>query len=51
MNDKILCYLTDNAALVVSTMVECGLDQDLALSMLEQLWSEEDIYDLPAREA
>jgi hypothetical protein len=50
LNDKILCYLTDNANNAVEELTKLGLDQDLALSVLEQLWDEESIYELPALE-
>lgn len=50
MNDKILCYLTPEADATVKTLVDCGMDSDLALSFLEQLWPESSIYDIPARE-
>lgn len=48
INDKILCYLSEEANSAVATMVKLGLDQDLAISVLEQLWKEEDIYDIPS---
>ncbi len=50
INEKILCYLTEDAAKAVSEMVESGIDQDLAVSILEQLWDEQSIYDIPARD-
>ena len=50
MNDKILCYLTADAHRAIDMMVGVGLDRDLALSVLEQIWDENDIYELPARE-
>jgi hypothetical protein len=44
LNDKLLCYLTDEAAEKVAMLTALGLDQDLAISVLEQLWKEEEIY-------
>jgi hypothetical protein len=50
LNDKILCYLTAEADTALKQLCLLGLDQDLALSVLEQLWKEEDVYELPALE-
>jgi hypothetical protein len=47
MNDKIWCYLTAEADKAVKGMIGLGLDADLALSVLEQLWPEQAIYDIP----
>lgn len=50
MNEKILCYLTEDANKALHALMECGIDQDLALPLLERLWPESAIYDIPARE-
>lgn len=47
MNEKILCYLTDEANSALATLKAAGMDEDLALSFLEQIWPESDIYDIP----
>lgn len=51
MNEKILCYLTDDANRVVQMLKEAGFDEDLALAFLERLWPEQAIYDIPGRDA
>jgi hypothetical protein len=50
LNDKILCYLTPEANAALKEMVAAGFDQDLALSILEQLWPEESIFELEVNE-
>lgn len=47
MNEKIWCYLTAEASAAMRVMKTAGLDEDLALSVLEQLWREDEIYDIP----
>jgi hypothetical protein len=44
VNAQLLCYLQPQAQLAMSTLIEAGLDQDLALAVLERLWKEGDIY-------
>lgn len=46
LNDKLECYFTEAAAKVIQDMVKIGFDKDLAVSVLETLWTEEAIYDL-----
>lgn len=46
LNQKTLCYLTEDANSAVTAMVAGGLDQDLAIALLESVWPEEDIYAL-----
>lgn len=48
LNEKIFCYLSEDAANIVGHMVATGWDKDLALAFLEQWWDEKDIYDLPS---
>lgn len=47
MNDKILCYLTEDANQALSVLRSAGFDEDLALSFLETVWPETDIYSIP----
>lgn len=47
LNEKILCYLTDEAVEALRIMTDAGVDADLAVSVLEQLWPETAIYELP----
>ena len=44
--DPYMCYLTSDAAKAMAVLEKAGLDKDLALSVLEDLWKEEDIYAL-----
>lgn len=46
INDKYLWALTAAAEVAVIQMVSIGLDRDLAVGVLEQLWPEEDIWEL-----
>jgi hypothetical protein len=50
VNEKILCYLTPDAHHAVEELVGVGLDQDLAFAVLESLWPEDAIYDVPEAE-
>lgn len=51
LNDTILCYLTPEAQKAVQLMVDAGLDRDLAVGVLEQLWKDSEIFELPEDEA
>lgn len=46
-----LCYLTEEAQEAVKRLMDTGLDEDLAISVLEQLWAEDEIYELPGDES
>jgi hypothetical protein len=46
LNEKIECYFTPEAARAIDELQAVGLDRDLAVSVLETLWTEEAIYDL-----
>lgn len=46
INDKILCYLSPAATRAVEELKTLGLDQDLAVGVLERLWPEKDIYSI-----
>jgi hypothetical protein len=50
VNDKILCYLTQAADQAVQELIAVGLDRDLALAVLEQLWPEDAIYEIPGQD-
>lgn len=46
LNQKILCYLTPRATEAIEVIQEAGIkDQDLALSVLEKLWPESEIFE------
>jgi hypothetical protein len=47
LNDKILCYLSVKAQSYVDHLVRAGLDRDLAVTFLEQLMPEDEMYELP----
>ena len=45
---KTECYLSPIAERAVDQLVrECEMDRDLAISVLEQIWPDEIIYELP----
>jgi hypothetical protein len=46
INEPILCYLTPAARGAILTLTELGWDTDLALSFIEQVWAEHEIYSL-----
>jgi hypothetical protein len=46
INDKYLWALTPEAERAVKEMVAAGVDRDLAIGVLEQLWSEQEIWEL-----
>lgn len=46
LNEKILCYLTLEANKAIAELMSIGLDEDLALSVLERIWPESAIYEL-----
>lgn len=43
--EKMKWCLTEKAAFALNDMINTGLDPDLALFMLEEKWTEADIYD------
>lgn len=45
-NSLMLCYLTEPAQIAMRELVAVGLDEDLALVMLEQAWPECDLYQI-----
>jgi hypothetical protein len=45
--EKYLCYLTEEANRARLMLIDLGLEPDLALAVLEQLWAEDEIYELP----
>lgn len=47
LNEKIWCYLTADASKAMKELIGIGLDEDLALAVLERLWPEDAIYDIP----
>lgn len=48
LSDPILCYLTGAAEKELDRMErEYGLDRDLALTLLEMHWSEEELFLIP----
>lgn len=46
-NKKEECYLTTDAKIFVDTLVQRGMDKDLAIELLLHLCPEEEVYDLP----
>jgi hypothetical protein len=48
MNQQILCYLTEDANSALKELCSLGMDEDLALAFLEQVWPEHAIYDIPS---
>ena len=46
IHDKIEWALTKEAQDTVALMEQAGFDRDLAISVLEQLWSEDAVYEL-----
>lgn len=48
MNSKHLCYLTAKANAALEEMRAAGLDEDVAVALLEQLLPEQEIYELEA---
>lgn len=47
LNQKIICYLSEDANRAIAELASLGMDEDLALAVLEQLWPESAIYDIP----
>lgn len=47
LNEKIECYFTPDARKALSELERAGFEKDLAVAVLEQLWTEEAIYDIP----
>jgi hypothetical protein len=48
LNENILCYLTPEANKALIELKNVGLDEDLALNVLEKIWPESAIYELPS---
>jgi len=48
INDKLLWALTEKAQGAVALMQARGMDRDLAVAVLEQIWPEGEIYELPS---
>ena len=47
LNKNVEWALSENARCAVTMMVEYGMDADLALAILERVWPEREIYNLP----
>jgi hypothetical protein len=47
LNDKIMWAVTDKARNTVQRLVKMGMDADLALNILERIWPESWVYNLP----
>lgn len=47
LNRDVEWALSENARSAVTMMVEYGMDADLALAILERVWPEREIYNLP----
>lgn len=48
INKQITCYLTPAALQVINHMVDRGMDEDLAITLLETVWPENAIYEIPS---
>lgn len=46
-NSQIRCYLTADANDALQDLIAYGLDEDLALSVLETLLSDTEMYEIP----
>jgi Holliday junction resolvasome RuvABC DNA-binding subunit len=46
LNAKIKCYLTPQAQEAIEALVNLGLDEDLAIAVLEKFCEEEEVFDL-----
>lgn len=51
LNEKIECYFTPEAKQALKEMERAGFEKDLAVAVLEKLWTEDAIYDVPGVEA
>lgn len=47
INKKVEWALSEKARLTVLMMTDYGIDADLAFALLEQVWPENQIYNLP----
>lgn len=47
ISDKLLWALSDEAKLTLKELENKGIDRDLAITLLEALCAEEQLYDLP----
>lgn len=47
LNEKHLCYFTEEALEALAILKGMGLEKDLAVAVLEVVWKEEQIYALP----
>lgn len=50
-NAQILCYLTPEARLQLEVLKAQGVDEDLALTLLEQLVPESQLFDIDAEDS
>lgn len=50
INEQVTCYLTPEAQEVISTFIAKGMDEDFAISLLESMWPEANIYELPVED-
>ena len=46
IHESYLAYLTPKAMVAIELLKKIGLDSDLAVSVLEVLWREQDVYEL-----
>ena len=47
LNKKIICYLTTDAQDALEALKATGLDEDVAMSILEIALPEHELYELP----
>jgi hypothetical protein len=45
------CYFSPEARIAIDNLTQKGLERDLAVEVLHQLWPEEDIYEFPEEES
>lgn len=46
LNEKIECYYTREARVALAELERVGFEKDLAVAVLEQIWTEDAIYDI-----
>lgn len=49
LNEGLVWALTDKAKKELERLIRAGLDFDLAFVIIEETWSETDVFDLPPR--
>lgn len=50
LTDGLICYLTKDARALLDRFISMGIDQDLALILIDQKLSEIQVWDIPPKE-